>query len=174
MGFDTVNMVSTVGSFILAAGILLLLVNVWLGLRRGAKAGDNPWDAPTLEWATSSPPPPYNFALIPAVASRHPLWEDRLGEGSGRSMLDRGFALDHGKEALATTPLDAEPDAILRMPEDSPWPFLLTAAMSIGFAALLIRTWWAAAAAALAILACGIVWLWPRRRLLQIASVSHG
>ena len=54
-------------------------VNVWNSLKHGAPAGDNPWDAPTLEWATSSPPPPYNFAVIPTVASRHPLWEDRLG-----------------------------------------------------------------------------------------------
>jgi cytochrome c oxidase subunit 1/cytochrome c oxidase subunit I+III len=174
MGFDTVNMVSTVGSFILAAGILALLINLWMGLRKGREAGDNPWDAPTLEWAMSSPPPPFNFAIIPAVASRHPLWEDRLGEGSRRSVLDRGFVLDHGKEALATTPLDAEPDAILRMPPDSPWPFLVTVGLSIGFTALLLHTWWFAAGGALFILACAAFWLWPRRRLQQVASVGHG
>ena len=47
-------------------------------------AAANPWDAPTLEWAVSSPPPPYNFAVIPTVATRHPLWEDRLGERGQR------------------------------------------------------------------------------------------
>ena len=80
MGWNTLNLVTTIGSFLFAAGILIFLVNVINSSRRGKPAGDNPWDAPTLEWATSSPPPPYNFAVIPIVASRHPLWEDRLNE----------------------------------------------------------------------------------------------
>ena len=101
-------------------------------------AGPNPWDAPTLEWATSSPPPPYNFAVIPVVASRHPLWEDRLDEGTGRSSVERGLVLDHGKETIATTVLDAEPDVILKMPDDSAWPFLVTLAMTAGFVGLLL------------------------------------
>lgn len=52
----------------------------WDGtFKNGAVAGNNPWDSPRLEWATPSPPPPYNFAVIPTVATHHPLWEDRLG-----------------------------------------------------------------------------------------------
>ena len=73
--------------------------------RRGGK---NPWDAPTLEWSVSSPPPPYNFAVIPTVASRHPLWEERLGSDAGAlSSLDRGMLLERGKETIATSALDA-------------------------------------------------------------------
>ncbi len=60
-------------------------VNIVISWRSGAVAGDNPWDAATLEWAMPSPPPPYNFAVVPTVASRHPLWEDALGRGSGRA-----------------------------------------------------------------------------------------
>ena len=70
----------TIGSFVFAVGTLLFLINCWKSYRTGAQAGNNPWDAPTLEWATPSPPPPYNFAVVPTVASRHPLWEDRLQE----------------------------------------------------------------------------------------------
>ena len=173
MGLGTVNMISTVGSFLLAVGILILLVNIWISLRKGIIAPDNPWDAPTLEWSISSPPPPYNFALIPAVASRHPLWEDRLREGSGRSMLSRGFVLDHGKEAMATTVLDAEPDVILKMPEDSPWPFILTFAMGAVFTAMLVQSWWATAVASLVGIICLGFWLWPRRRLLQVARAGN-
>jgi cytochrome c oxidase subunit 1/cytochrome c oxidase subunit I+III len=132
-GWSTVNMISSVGAFILGFGILLVLINILMALRHGKIAGPNPWDAPTLEWSIPSPPPPYNFARIPAIASRHPLWEERLGEGSGRSMLDRGFVLDDGKETLATTVIDAEPDAILKMPEDSPWPFITTVIMAVLF-----------------------------------------
>ena len=76
-------------------------------LKSGAAAGKNPWDAPTLEWSVPSPPPPYNFAVIPTVASRHPLWEGRLGTEGGSSSLDRGMLLANGKETIATSALDA-------------------------------------------------------------------
>ncbi|MBV9758225.1 MAG: cbb3-type cytochrome c oxidase subunit I, partial [Alphaproteobacteria bacterium] len=81
-GWHALNLIITVGAFLLALGILLFLVNVVVSLRRGGIAGPNPWDAPSLEWATPSPPPPYNFAVIPSVASRHPLWEKRLQENA--------------------------------------------------------------------------------------------
>ena len=83
MGWDTLNLITTIGSFVFALGVLLFFVNVSKSRRSGAPAGANPWDAPTLEWAVPSPPPPYNFAVIPTVASRHPLWEDRLDESEG-------------------------------------------------------------------------------------------
>ena len=174
MGWSTVNMVTTIGSFILALGILLLLINVWVSLRRGIPAGANPWDAPTLEWATSSPPPPYNFAVIPVVASRHPLWEERLREGSGHSSIERGLALDDGKETIGTTVLDADPDVILKMPDDSLWPLLTTVTMTAGFAGLLLQLWWLSAVAAAATLAGFLIWLWPRASLDQRARPAHG
>ncbi|MET1045965.1 MAG: cytochrome c oxidase subunit I, partial [Hyphomicrobium sp.] len=113
-GWNTLNMISSIGSFVLALGILVFLVNVVVSLRRGAPAGANPWNAPTLEWSIPSPPPPYNFAVIPTIASRHPLWEDYLRESDDRSKLTSGPALDDGRETMATTAVDAEPDAILR------------------------------------------------------------
>jgi cytochrome c oxidase subunit I len=174
LGWSTVNLVTTIGSFILAAGLLLLLINVLTSLKRGARAGPNPWDAPTLEWATSSPPPPYNFAVIPVVASRHPLWEDRLQEGTGRSSLERGLTLDDGKEIIGTTVLDAQPDVILKMPEDSPAPFLTTLAMTAGFAGLLLHWWWVALGGGVTMLLFLIIWLWPRHALAQKARLGHG
>jgi cytochrome c oxidase subunit 1/cytochrome c oxidase subunit I+III len=174
LGWGTVNLITSIGAFVLALGLLLILIDVLVSLRRGAIAGPNPWDAPTLEWATPSPPPPYNFAVIPVVASRHPLWEDRLQEGSGRLSIERGLVLDHGKETLATTVLDAEPDVILPMPEDSPSPFLTTIAMTAGFAGLLLHWWWLAAAGGAATLPALIIWLWPRVALGQRARFVHG
>ena len=168
-GWGPVNLLSSAGSFLLGIGLLLVVINIVVSLRRGAPAGDNPWDAPTLEWATTSPPPPYNFAIIPAIASRHPLWEDRLGEGSGRSNLDRGYVLDHGKETLGTTVLDALPDVILKMPSNSLWPVLTAVAMSGFFGALLLRNWIGTGIATAIIFVCVLAWLWPQRELLQIA-----
>ena len=168
-GWDDLNLVTTWGSFLFAIGVAVLLVNVARSLRRGRVAGANPWDAGTLEWATSSPPPPYNFAVVPFVASRHPLWEGRL-PGEGRSSLGRGYALSHGREALGTTVLEGRPDIILKMPEESAAPFLLAAALTVFFSALLARLWWLAIAAAVFATISLLVWLWPERHLAQVAE----
>lgn len=77
LGWDTWNMVSTVGAYIVAASILVFIVNFFWALRQEQTASDNPWDAPTLEWATSSPPPEHDFDVIPVVRARDPLWYDR-------------------------------------------------------------------------------------------------
>jgi cytochrome c oxidase subunit I len=170
VGWETPNLITTVGAFVLAFGILLFLVNVFVSLRNGRPAGPNPWDAPSLEWSMPSPPPPYNFPVVPTIASRHPLWESRLTKGGHGSELRTGLALDRGKEALATTAIDAIPDAILKMPDDTPAPFIVTLAMSAGFAGLLLQAWWLAGIGAIAVLAGLIVWLWPERELEQRAG----
>src|SRR5436853_1306546 len=74
-GWDFWNLVVSLGVLFQAAAVLVFVVNVAIALRRGARAGDDPWDAWTLEWATTSPPPPYNFETVPVVASRRPLWD---------------------------------------------------------------------------------------------------
>lgn len=167
MGWTTVNMLTSVGSFVFAAGILIFLVNILVSLKRGVPATSNPWDAPTLEWAVPSPPPAYNFAVIPFVASRHPLWEDRLGEGAGRSSLEQGYLLMEGRETIGTTPLDATPDIILKMPDDSYAPFFLGLFSALVFVGLLLHwrdfTLLMAAACSLSL----IVWMWPRKALVQ-------
>ncbi len=73
--WSALNLVSTVGAFILGFSVLVLLWNVLWSVRHGAVAGDNPWRAWTLEWATSSPPAEHNFERVPPVQSRRPLWD---------------------------------------------------------------------------------------------------
>ncbi|MBV8144900.1 MAG: cytochrome c oxidase subunit I [Gammaproteobacteria bacterium] len=170
MGWNTLNLVTSIGAFILAVGIVLLLVNVLKSRRGGAPAGANPWDAHTLEWSIPSPPPPYNFAVIPAVASRHPLWEGYLDEEL-RSSLDRGLLLDQAKESLGTSPLDALPDMILRMPEDTVAPFVLTIGLGVLFAGLIAKSWGLALVGGIVLTAALVVWLWPRRELREREAV---
>ena len=80
---------------VFGAGTGLTLINFFWSRRHGEVAGPNPWNADSLEWATSSPPPEYNFAAIPVVASRHPLWDQQLlpvGQPSGSPMRRRPSA----------------------------------------------------------------------------------
>jgi cytochrome c oxidase subunit I len=76
-GLQAYNLISTVGSFILGLGILLTVINVARSLKRGAVSGPDPWKGNTLEWFTSSPPPPNNFDTIPRVRSVEPMRDIR-------------------------------------------------------------------------------------------------
>src|SRR5712691_10717974 len=74
-GWDVLNLVATLGVPLQALAVRIFVFNVVYSLRRGAPAGDNPWEAWTLEWATTSPPPAYNSAALPPITSRRPLWD---------------------------------------------------------------------------------------------------
>src|SRR6201994_3261747 len=74
-GWTTLNQIVSVGAAIQGIAIAILLYNIIRSCLKGAIAGPDPWDAWTLEWTTSSPPPPYNFAIEPVVHSRRPLWD---------------------------------------------------------------------------------------------------
>jgi cytochrome c oxidase subunit 1 len=76
LGVDTMNLVATVGAFILGASFLIFIYNVFWTRKKGQPAGKNPWNGATLEWAMSSPPPVYNFSVIPQINSRLPLWTE--------------------------------------------------------------------------------------------------
>ena len=79
-GFTFLNRVSTVGAIIMALSVFPLAWNIWRSLRRGELAGDDPWEGHTLEWATSSPPPPHNFDGLPPIRSNRPVWDQRHPE----------------------------------------------------------------------------------------------
>ena len=82
-GFDALNALSTIGSGILALSIVVFIANFLLSMRRGEAAGDDPWQGNTLEWATSSPPPPHNFRRLPPIRSERPVFDERYGDHPG-------------------------------------------------------------------------------------------
>jgi cytochrome c oxidase subunit I len=74
-GWESLNMIASIGVIFQAAGLLFFIWNVFQSVKSGKSAGDDPWDAWTLEWATTSPPPEYNFEKLPVVRSSRPLWD---------------------------------------------------------------------------------------------------
>ncbi len=138
MGWTGLNLIETLGSYVLTAGLLLMVGNLVVSYFRGAAAGNDPWHGPTLEWATTSPPPAYNFPVIPTVTSPYAMWDPQDREADERR-LERGvLTLERGHETPATTTLDAELDEVLEMPSDSPWPILLAAGLAGIFVMLLL------------------------------------
>ena len=74
-GWNFLNLLSSIGSYIMGLSVITLLWNFFITLRKGELAGDNPWDGMTLEWACSSPPPHHNFESLPPIRSERPTWD---------------------------------------------------------------------------------------------------
>jgi cytochrome c oxidase subunit I+III len=138
MGWDSLNFLATIGTVILFLSVLLLLANVVSSLRMPATAPDNPWNAESLEWATSSPPPHYNFKAIPVVEGRDAMWKR-----SDPMPVVAGVPKDK-HEVLSTTILDAIPEHLSNMPGSSPFPFLLAIVTAAGMWGIVysVLSWW--------------------------------
>jgi cytochrome c oxidase subunit 1/cytochrome c oxidase subunit I+III len=158
LGFDGLNLLVTLGAFTFGVGILLSIINLFVSLRIGAIAGRNPWNSDGLEWDTDSPPPPYGSAHIPLVASRHPLWDDF--EEAADPECER--TLDHGRLTAMTTTLDAEPDGIATIPEDSLAPILMSLALLFFFITFSLQMVWTALILLFVAFLIGCFWMWPR------------
>jgi cytochrome c oxidase subunit 1 len=136
-------------------GFILFLWNVVSSTRHGAFAGPNPWDAGTLEWATTSPPRPQNFDRIPFVTSREPLWAERE-----TLPVITGLAVNH-RELIVTTVSEGKPDLRESSPAPSIWPFLAAVATAITFVGSIFTPWavvWGSIPVAIAL----IGWFWPK------------
>jgi cytochrome c oxidase subunit I+III len=145
-GWSALNALESAGSYVLAAGLVLVVVNLAVSLLRGARAGDNPWDGDTLEWATSSPPPPYNYAVIPMVSSPYPMWDERDREAD-LVRLERGEGvLARGHETPVSSVQDGRLEEVMAMPPHSLWPVLVGVALFAGFVMLLLAHFLIAAA----------------------------
>jgi cytochrome c oxidase subunit 1 len=155
MGWEPINLFVSASAGLLALGFLLFFVDALRSLRHGEPAGDNPWQAPTLEWATTSPPPDYNFAHIPVVHGSNPLWED-----PEVLPVAEGLRVDR-RELLITSVNEARPEARESSPRNSIWPFL--AAVATG--AMLIYSIfnpWAVVWGSIPIFITLVGWFWPK------------
>jgi cytochrome c oxidase subunit I+III len=153
LGWEGLNQLSSLGAVLIAISFLMFLVNVIKSLRAGERAGDNPWGASSLEWATTSPPPPYNFLHVPVVTGREPLWQP------GPREFMEGLSAAH-REVLCTTVATAEPDVRQHSPEPTMWPLWTALATTLWFIASIFdasAVIWGSVPTGI----CLIGWLWP-------------
>ena len=156
VGWGFISQLATFGAFIIAIGGIMFLANVFISRKSGAVAGNNPWDADSLEWAASSPPAPYNFEYLPVATSRAPMWVPR----EERAFVT-GLHTDR-REVLVTTLMDAEPHHRYVLPGSSIWPFITGITVSIGFVGSVFNPWYIITGSTLTFFAL-VGWFWPRR-----------
>src|SRR5690606_25359501 len=159
--FELLNLVSTVGAFVLAAGFALIVVDaLWL-VRRRPRSPRDPWQAGTLEWLAEMPSKPWGVRSIPVVETRYPLWDQpnlMRDVDAGRFYL--ADAPEGRRETLVTSPVDAVPEQCLRVP--GPTFMTLWAALFTGGAFILpvFKLYAAAAVSGVLAVVAIIVWVW--------------
>ena len=143
------NLIATIGTFVLAIGILLFLINVWVS-RKNPPAPEDPWDARSLEWLTTSPPKEHNFDRTPTVHALdeffHRKYED-VGEGDQHEYVQRAS----GAEVIAEE--EAHADAHIHLPAPSYWPMVLAFSLPVMAYGIIYNALLIAAGAAIAVLA---------------------
>lgn len=162
LGWELPNLVSSIGSFILAIGFALILIDMLVQWRFAPHVERNPWQAGTLEWAMATPVTAYNFASLPQVTARDPLAADpdlpaHLAAGQG--YLAEPTAPGR-RETLAVTALEGEPDYLVILPGPSGVPLLAALALAGAAVCFLFGFYAGAATGGLALLAAALRWLW--------------
>ena len=139
-GWEWLNLVSSIGSFLMAIGFALFLVDVVLQCLSGKRAKRNPWGAGTLEWTTATPPPTYNFASLPAVTDRSPLKAQpdlatQLARGAGYL----GFVREGRLETLGVDLMSGRLEQIIRLPNSTFLPLISALATGVFFVSVLLK-----------------------------------
>jgi cytochrome c oxidase subunit 1 len=154
-GWGPANALATAGAAVMAVAVIVFAANVVRSLRTGAPAGADPWDGPTLEWSTSSPPPDENFAYPPTVNGRDARWT-----AAPDQPVVTGLRTDRC-DVLITGVLDAAPEHRHELDNHTIWPFLAAVATTIGLV-MAIFTPWGITVGSVLLLVAFTGWFWPR------------
>lgn len=141
-GWEWINLISSIGSFVMAIGFALVILDVAINCLVAGRGQRNPWNAPTLEWATSAPSPSYNIASIPEVRSRYPLYDDpdlavKIARGEGYL----GEPLRGRRETLAVSTIAGRPAYIVPFAWNTPLPFIMAVVTSLVFLLPVYKFW---------------------------------
>jgi cytochrome c oxidase subunit I+III len=161
LGVEWLNLTSTAAGFLLAFGVVAALVDLGIAYRIGRRSERNPWNADSLEWALKWPVPMYNFASIPVVESRTPLWDrpELAGEGARMGGLLGGRDPEH-RELLGTGILSARPEQVIRISSSTWLPLLAALCIAVLLAFFIAKVYLAAALMLVPLIGVFMRWLW--------------
>jgi len=166
LGWNGLNLISSIGAFGFALGVVLGLVNFFWSLRYGKQAGPNPWNGDSLEWSHSSPPPNAQFKYIPEVRGRHPMWDQDSLEPTDARFAKLVEPLQSApttwRGALVVSVREGAPTGIVHVAGPTAWPFLEAVAFLILFAGLLIERMVVIAPGVILAIVALIGWFWPK------------
>lgn len=176
LGVGGYNMVATIGSFVLAAGIFLLVINIFRSRKRGEPCGADPWDGQTLEWFVSSPPTPYAFFAPILVGSRMPLKEpvdpDEASELMRRAQSALAGKPELWRATLATDTVTGMPMSIHQLAGPTIVPFLAAVGVAVVFIGMLIKAYTLSIGALAFTAGTVIFWLWPKEKAIERLQAS--
>ncbi len=160
-GWDWLNLISSVGGFVMALGIAMIIIDVILHFCFGNKAPPNPWNADTLEWAMPLPPTPYNFVSLPTINTRHPLWdEDNLADNIEAGQFALAKPHNGMRETFGSDAVTGKTTEIIHLPTNSWIPLQGGVALAVVCLSLLVKTYWVALAAAVVAVIILLRWGW--------------
>jgi cytochrome c oxidase subunit I+III len=175
LGVQWLNLVSTAAGFVLAFGVLAILLDAALCFRYGRRSGRNPWQAGSLEWAMQAPVPMYNFASIPVVETRNPLWHrPEIAEESARLGGLLGSPDSGLRELLGTGILSAKPEQVIRISNSTWLPLLAGLNIAALLACFIAKLYLPAALLLLPLLAIVTRWLWTMGNRGEPPEVDAG
>ena len=176
-GWAWLNLISSIGGFVMAFGFALFVIDVGLQIFLGRQASRNPWGAGTLEWSMPRGSPVYNFASLPDVRSREPLHDEpdlALSLARGEGWL--GMARADRRETLAVDPVSGEARSIVILPGNSALPFVMACCLAGFFLSMLFSLYPLAPVFLVGVTVIGWMWLWKggRTRDLGVIEAADG
>ena len=175
LGWNWLNLVSTVFAFVFAAGVLVFIFDFLRHRRRGAPVGDNPWQAPSLEWLSAQSQ--VGFRSLPPITSRYPLWDTpnlRQHTEDGWGYLPDAPTCE--RESLVTSPISGAPEQLLRLPGPGWVAFVAAVAIAISLTGMTLKVMPVGAGFGAVGLVAILIWLWSLDRDLprEPADAGHG
>ncbi|MBF9044370.1 cytochrome ubiquinol oxidase subunit I [Rhodobacterales bacterium HKCCE4037] len=160
-GWTAINLIASIASFIMAIGLALALIDIIIHLFVAVRGKRSPWGAGTLEWATMSPPPSYNFASLPHITSREPYSDTpTLPSDLARGTGYLGDPQGDRRETLMVDIASGRPEALAVYPSNTTLPIRMAAVTGVFFLSLLLKVYWLTPFAVIAVAAFAVRWAW--------------
>jgi cytochrome c oxidase subunit I+III len=174
-GWEVINLIASVSSFVMAIGFALVLIDVVVNATFSVRGRRNPWKAGTLEWAMPAPPAAYNFASIPQVDARDPVYEVpdlavRIARGEGYL----GDATRNRRETLSVEVATGAPRYVTVFPGNTALPILMSGITGLFFLGMLTKFYWLVPVSAIGVIACALTWAWSLTRAKAEGPVPVG